>query len=350
MKLLILGGTIFLGRHLVDAALAGGHEVTVFTRGLHGAGLPDGVERLTGDRDGRLDALRGRTWDAAVDTCGFVPRVVRASAELLAGSVGHYTFVSSCSAYRDASRPGIDEDYPVGTITEDELRAMEELKPPVESPARAFAEFYGPLKALCERAAEEAMPGRVLNVRAGLTVGPHDYSDRFTYWPRRVAEGGDVLAPAPPGRPVQFIDARDLAAWIVRMAEARAGGTFNATGPDYGLTMGRLLEECRAATESDARFVWVEEKFLLDAGVAPWSEVPLWVAESNAESRHFLNVGNARAVRAGLTFRPLRDTIRDTLAWDATRPPQSERRAGLTREREADVLKAWRAHVESGAA
>lgn len=347
MRLLILGGTIFLGRHLVDAALAGGHEVTVFTRGLHDEGTPEGVERLRGDRDGQLDALKGRTWDAVVDTCGFVPRVVRASAELLAGSVGHYTFVSSGSAYRDARVAGIDEDYPLGTMTEEQVRAMEEVKPPVESPARAYAEFYGPLKALCERAAEEAMPGRTLNVRAGLIVGPYDYSDRFTYWPRRVAAGGDVLAPAPPTRQVQFIDARDLAEWIVRAAAAGTAGTFNATGPDYTLTMGRFLEECRAATGSDARLVWVEEKFLLDAGVEAWSEVPLWVPESSEEIRHFLGVNNERAVRAGLTFRPIGETVRDTLAWDATRPPDTPRRAGLTREREAEVLAAWREHLSS---
>lgn len=347
MKLLILGGTMFLGRHLVDAGLAAGHEVSIFTRGLHGGeDVPEGVERLTGDRDGRLDALVGRSWDAVVDTSGFVPRVVRASAELLAGSVGHYTFVSSGSVYRDARADRRDENYPVGTMTDEQLRALEEVKPPVESPASAYDEFYGPLKALSERAAEEAMPGRVLNVRAGLIVGPYDYSDRFTYWPRRVAEGGEVLAPAPPERPVQFVDARDLASWIVRSAEAGTAGTFNATGPDYRLTFGRFLEECRTATGSDARFVWVEEKFLLEAGVEPWSEVPLWIPESNEAMRYFLSVGNERAVAAGLTFRPLSETVRDTLAWDATRPPDTERHAGLDREREAEVLAAWKARAD----
>jgi 2'-hydroxyisoflavone reductase len=185
------------------------------------------------------------------------------------------------------------------------------------------------------------MPGRVLNVRAGLIVGPHDPSDRFTYWPRRVSEGGDVLAPGRPGRQVQFVDARDLAAWILRMAEAGRAGTFNATGPDYELSMGRFLEESRAAVGSDARFVWVEEQFLLDADVGPWGEVPLWIPESPGRMRHFLGVSAGKALVAGLAFRPLAETVRDTLEWDRTRPADAERRAGLAREREREVLAAW---------
>jgi 2'-hydroxyisoflavone reductase len=345
MKLLILGGTIFLGRHLVDAALARGHEVTIFHRGQHEVKLPSGVESLKGDRDGNLGALRGRRWEAVVDTCGFVPRIVRASATALAGSVEHYTFVSSASVYRDTSVPGVDENYPVGTISDERLREAEAIKPPTVMPAAAFAEMYGPLKALCERAAEEAMPGRVLNVRAGLIVGPLDYSDRFTYWPRRVAEGGDVLAPGDPERQVQFVDARDLAAWIVRMAESRRAGTYNATGPDYVLTMRRLLDECRAATQSDARFVWMSEQFLIGAGLSPWMEVPLWVTQEDEDTtnRYFLSVSNAKAVADGLAFRTLAETIRDTLEWDSTRPPDIERRAGLERGREREVLAAWQA-------
>ena len=221
MKLLILGGTKFLGRHLVEEALARGHEVTLFNRGQLNPELFPEVEKLRGDRDGGLEALRGRRWDAVVDTSGFSPRVVRDSARLLADSVEHYTFVSSQSAYRDTSVPGVDENYPVGTITDERLREAEALKQSELTAAPFFWEIYGALKALCERAAEEEMPGRVLNVRAGLIVGPHDFSDRFTYWPRRVSEGGEVLAPGDPGRQVQFIDVRDLAAWILDMAEAR---------------------------------------------------------------------------------------------------------------------------------
>lgn len=306
--------------------------------------MPPEVERLRGDRydeDG-LEALRGRRWDAVVDTCGFAPHVVRRSAELLADAVEHYTFVSSASVYRDMSVAGIDESYPVGVLTDEELREAESLKPRDDKPGFAYGAMYGALKALCERAAEEAMPGRVLNVRAGLIVGPFDDSDRFTYWPRRVAEagrdGGDLLAPGKPERQIQLIDARDLAGWIIRLAEARRAGIYNATGPDYVLTMGRLLEECRRATGSAARIVWVEESFLLEAGVQPWSDLPLWLNEDNEEHRYFLAIGNEKAVEAGLTFRPLAETIRDTLAWDATRTADPEPRPGLTRERELQLL------------
>ena len=345
MKLLVLGGTKFLGRHLVEAALARGHEVTLFNRGQLAPELFAGLERLRGDRDGGLDALRGRRWDAVVDTSGYSPRVVRDSARLLSDAAEHYSFISSCSVYADTSAPGVDEEHAVGTLSDEHLREAEALEQSELIRAPFFGERYGPLKALCERAAEEAMPGRVLNVRAGLIVGPHDYSDRFTYWPRRVAEGGDVLAPGDPARPVQFVDARDLAAWILRSAEGRLTGTFNATGPDQPLTFGRFLEECRTATGSDARFVWVEEQFLLDAGIQPWMEVPLWTDSSDETSRYFLAVGVEKAVAAGLSFRPLAETVRDTLEWDLTRPAETERRAGLARERELEVLAAWRARA-----
>lgn len=345
MKLLILGGTKFLGRHLVELALVRGHEVTLFNRGQLNPELFPEAEHLRGDRDGGLDALQGRRWDAVVDTSGFSPRVVSDSARLLADASEHYTFVSSVSAYKDTSVPGVDEGHPVGTITDEELREAEALPQSELTGAPFFGERYGPLKALCERAAEDAMPGRVLGVRAGLIVGPHDYSDRFTYWPRRVSEGGDVLAPGDPERAVQFIDVRDLAAWLLFSAERRQTGTFNATGPDYRLTFGRFLEECRAATGSDARIVWVDEKFLLEAGVQPWMEVPLWLDSADEDNRYFQEVSVEQAVAAGLTFRPLAETVRDTLAWDLTRPADTERRAGLAREREREVLAAWAARA-----
>jgi 2'-hydroxyisoflavone reductase len=343
MKLLILGGTKFLGRHLVDAALARGHEVTLFNRGQLNPEMFPEVEKLRGDRDGGLDALKGRRWDAVVDPSGYSPRVVRDSARLLADAVEHYTFVSSQSVYKDTSVPGVDEDYPVCRLTDERLREAEALKQSELTTAPFFWEIYGALKALCERAAEGAMPGRVLNVRAGLIVGPHDYSDRFTYWSRRVAEGGDVLAPGGPERQIQFIDVLDLAEWILDMVEGRRAATFNATGPDYTLTFGRFLETCRSATGSDARFVWVDEKFLIDAGLQPWMEVPLWTPESDDVNRHFMGVSVEKAVAAGLSFRPLAETVRHTLAWDLTRPADTQRRAGLARSREREVLEAWKA-------
>jgi len=345
MKLLILGGTKFLGRHLVEAALARGHEVTLFNRGRLDPELYPGVEKLRGDRDGGLDALRGRRWDAAVDTSGQHPRAVRDSARLLADSVGHYTFVSSVSAYADTGGPGVDESHAVATLTAEQLREVEALTQTELLAAPSFWEMYGALKALCEQAAEEAMPGRVLNVRAGLIVGPYDPTDRFTYWPRRVSEGGEVLAPGDPARQVQFVDARDLSAWILDMGESGRAGTFNATGPEYLLTMSGMLEECKAGVGGDARFVWVKDEFLLEAGVGPWVELPLWIAETNEEKSYFLALNVGKAVASGLRFRPAAETARDTLAWDSTRPPDAERRAGLKRGREREVLAAWHARA-----
>jgi 2'-hydroxyisoflavone reductase len=344
MKILILGGTRFLGRHFVEAALGRGHEVTLFNRGQLNPNLFPEVEKLRGDRDGGLEALRGRRWDTVLDTSGFSPRVVRDSARLLADAVEHYTFISSISAYRDTSVPGVDENYPVAVIDDERLREAESLTQTELTTAPFFGELYGALKTLCERAAEDEMPGRVYSVRAGLIVGPHDYSDRFTYWPRRVAEGGDVLVPGAPERQVQFIDARDLAAWVLDMAERRRAGVYTASGPDYRLTMGRLLKECRDATGGDARFVWMEEKFLLDAGLQPWIEVPLWTTGEDAGNRYFMSLNVDKAIGDGLTFRPVAETARDTLEWDLTRSPDAERRAGLAREREREVLAAWQAH------
>jgi 2'-hydroxyisoflavone reductase len=333
MKLLIIGGTVFLGRHLVASALERGHEVTLFNRGRQHPELYPDVEKLRGDRGADLSALLGRRWDAAIDTCGYVPRVVRAAAELLAGAVEHYTFISSISVYADFSTPGIDERAAVGTLADE---SVEEIT----------GETYGPLKALCERAAELALPGRVLNVRPGLIVGPHDPTDRFTYWPRRVAQGGEVLAPGRPEHGAQIIDVRDLAGWIVSMIETRQTGVYNATGPDYPLILGRLLDECRAVSGSDARFTWVSERFLLEAGVQPWTEVPLWVPEEDPANAGFDAVDCAKAIAAGLRFRPLAETIRDTLAWDATRPADLEPRAGLKRACEAELLAAWHGRLQ----
>lgn len=329
MKLLLLGGTAFLGRHLVDAAQARGHEVTLFNRGQRNPDLYPELEKLRGDRENDLTALQGRRFDAVIDTCGYVPRVVRASAELLADAVDHYTFISTISVFADVSKPGVDESGAVGKLED-------------ETTEEVTNESYGPLKALCEQAAEQAMPGRVLVIRPGLIVGPYDPTDRFTYWPHRVAQGGEVLAPGRPEHGVQFIDARDLAEWTVRMVEAKQTGVYNATGPDYVLTMGQVLETCKTESGSDARFTWVDEQRLLDAGAAPWMEVPLWIPESDPDSGGFDKINCNKAFAAGLTFRPLAVTVRDTLAWDATRPADVERRAGMKPEREAHYLEACR--------
>lgn len=328
MKVLVLGGTVFLGRHLVDAAVARGHEVTLFNRGQHGAALYPELEKLRGNRDGDLSALKGRRWDAVIDPSGYVPRIVRASVDLLAPNTDHYTFISSLSVYGDMPAPGMDESAAVATMADPTNEDIQQ--------------HYGALKALCEHATEAAMPGRVLGVRAGLIVGPHDPTDRFTYWPRRVARGGDVLAPGRPDRFIQFIDARDLAEWTVRMAESRGTGVYNATGRHDTTTMADLLGTCRRVTASDARFTWVPDKFLNEQGAGAWMELPLWIPEDRAEMAGFLRCSSDKAIAAGLTFRPPAETVRDTLAWDRTRPTNTEHHAGMTAEREAAILAAWR--------
>jgi 2'-hydroxyisoflavone reductase len=325
MEILILGGTVFLGRHIVEEALERGHQLTLFNRGKTNPDLFPGVEKLRGDRDGEILPLLGRKWDAVIDTCGYVPRIVQLSAEVLADDVDHYTFISSISVYADFSMEGIDESSPVSSLLD-------------ESVEEVTGETYGPLKALCEAAAENAMPGRVMNVRPGLIVGPHDPTDRFTYWPWRVDRGGEVVAPAPPERRVQLIDVRDLAEWILKMIEAGTTGVYNATGPDGTLTLEEILETSKLVSQSDPSTTWIPEQFLLEVGIEPWTDLPLWIPEGEVG---VLGVNCKKATDAGLTYRPLEETIRDTLAWDQTRPPDIERRAGLLPARESEILKAW---------
>ncbi|MDX6696589.1 MAG: hypothetical protein QOF02_4192 [Blastocatellia bacterium] len=337
MKILIIGGTVFLGRYLVEAALKRGHQVTLFNRGLHNPELYPEVERLIGNRLTNLDALKGRSWDAVIDTCGYTPGATGASARLLSGSVAHYTFISSVSVYANFAAAGYDESAPVGEITDAQAAEAESFDTGDRPTAISYGERYGPLKARSEQAVEEALPGRTLVIRPGLIVGPHDYSDRFTYWPRRVAQGGEVLAPGRPARHVRVIDVRDLAEWNIRMAEEQQTGIFNASGAD-GATMSQVLEECKAASASDAEFTWVDEEFLLAQGLGAWVEVPLWTRE---EDGGIFAARNDKAIAAGLTFRPLAETVRATLRWLPARPADAAWRAGLKPEREREVLRAW---------
>jgi 2'-hydroxyisoflavone reductase len=328
VKLLVLGGTLFLGRHIVEAAVARGHEVTIFNRGQTNPGLHPDVERLRGDRDGDLDALAGRRWEAVVDTSASLPRWVRATADVLAGQIEHYTFVSSGSVYAEPMVVGTDESAPTTTLADESVEEVTD-------------ETYGGLKALCERIAEDVLPGCVLSVRAGLVVGPYDPTGRFTYWVDRIARGGEVLAPEPRDQPVQLIDARDLAGWILQRAESRRVGTFNATGPAKPLTMESLLEQIVRTTGSDARLVWVDEDFLLRSGVEVWSDLPLWLAPSaHPELAGFLSMDVSKAVAAGLRFRPFPETITDAL--DRAEPVSG---AGLAAARERELLQTWKAHA-----
>jgi 2'-hydroxyisoflavone reductase len=336
VRILIVGGTIFLGRALVDAALARDHEVTIFNRGRHNPDVKLPVAKLSGDRNSDVSALEGRHWDSVIDTCGYVPSgIQRVMNALDRKRVTHYTFVSSISVYAHFPLGGFDEGAPVATMTPEQLSDAERIVTGARATARTYGEMYGALKVSCEQAAEQAMPGRVLSVRPGLIVGAHDYSDRFTYWVRRVAKGGDVLAPGQPERRVRVIDVRDLAEWMIRMAESRQTGLLNASGAEDGLTMGEMLSTCRQVSDSDARPIWAEEQFLLDQAVAPWSEMPLWIP---AESNGIFEARNDRAIAAGLTFRPLADTVTRTLDWDRTRPQDEPLAAGLSAERERQLL------------
>ena len=328
MNILILGGTKFLGRHLVDSALARGHNVTLFNRGKTNPGLFPNVETILGDREHDIEKLNGRAWDAVIDVAGYYPRIVRLSATGLERSVGRYVFISSISVYPDSilNKIGIDENDPVGKI-EDET--IEEIT----------GESYGPLKALCEKTARDIFGDeRALIIRPGLIVGPNDPTDRFTYWPMRVARGGEVLAPEKPNVPVQIVDVRDLSEFIIKMIEEKASGIYNATGPNYELSLGAMLEACKEVSGSDATFTWAAVDFLKQNNVAEWSDMPVWIPD-NAESAGFSRVDVSKAIKAGLKFRALNDTICDTIDWANTRPADHEWRAGLKPEREQELLK-----------
>lgn len=326
MKILFIGGTRFMGYFATQSALARGHDVTLFTRGKSSPDAFPNAENIHGDRDADIELLRGRKFDAVIDTSGYFPRVVRKSAELLAENVGQYLFISSISVYAEPLQPGGDENSPVIELSD----------PTVED-----LEFYGGLKVLCERVVEEVLPGRATNVRAGLIAGPRDLTGRFDYWVRRVAQGGEVLAPATPDRRAQFIDARDLGEWVVRAVESKTMGIYNATGPDKPLTMGEVLDTCKTVSGSDAKFTWVDEKFLLEHEVEPWTGLPLWVPE-DIQAIHMANV--SRAVAAGLTFRPLADTVAATLAYlnEDMKAALERQQHTLPAEREQALLKEWR--------
>jgi 2'-hydroxyisoflavone reductase len=331
VQILMLGGTAFIGRHLVEAAVARGHEPTLFTRGLTNPGIFPGVERIEGDRERDLARLGDRSFDAVIDTSGYLPGVVRRSAELLADRVELYVFLSSISVYRDA--PRLTETTP-----------LQHADDPSSEDVNAD---YGPLKALCEQEVEAALPGRALVVRPGLVVGRHDYTGRFGYWPRRVEAGGEVLAPGDPATRVWVIDVRDLAEWVVRMVERRAAGFYNAAGPGPPLTMAGLLDSCKAVTRSNAAFTWVTDDFLLRNGVLPYTELPLWVP---AMDGGYPEIDVSKAVAAGLTFRPVSETILSTLGGDegfdaitAGASGLTRRQAGLDPDRERALLADWHA-------
>ncbi len=330
LRILFIGGTGFIGPHMVRAAQARGHIPTIFNRGKTHPGLFPEVERLLGDRDGGLDVLKGRTWDCVVDTSGYVPRVVRASAQMLKAQAKHYLFISTGDVYKDLAVENLDEDYDKAVLPE-----------PTSEDTR---KYYGPLKVVCEQEVRNAFPESHTIIRPGWIVGPGDNAHLFTYWLVRIDRGGEVIAPGDPTDPVQVIDARDMAEWIVRMLENRTTGAFNATGPGSRLSMAEFLYGIRGITTSDVRFSWVPTPFLLERKIRPWSDMPIWYPPIGDHKGNGL-ISPKRAIAAGLTYRPLADTARDTLqwfkstgeAWEST----TARRPGLTAAREAELLAEW---------
>jgi 2'-hydroxyisoflavone reductase len=317
--------------HQVEYALARGHTVTLFNRGRTNPELFPDVEKLVGDRNDDLTALEGGEWDVVIDNSASIPRWVRQSAQLLKDSAGLYMFTSSISAFADFTTAGMDETAPVGVL---EDPTVEEIT----------GETYGPMKAACEQEAEKAFPGRATIVRPGLIVGPWDPTDRFTYWPVRIDRGGEVMAPGDGTDPVQIVDGRDLGAWMIRLAEEGHTGIYNATGPASRMTISEMLEGIRGATGSDATFTWVDAGFLEEHEVQPWMQMTVWVP-STGEFAGLAQVNCEKAIAAGLAFRPLAETARDTLAWWKTLPAErrEEPRAGCPPELEAKVLAAWHA-------
>jgi 2'-hydroxyisoflavone reductase len=338
-RILILGGTGFTGPFQVKYALSRGHKVTVFNRGkTHPGELPKEVEQLTGDRNGQLEALKGKQWDVCIDNPTTLPAWVRDAAQILKGNVERYIFISTISVYADTST-GPDENAPPA-----KYEGADPFKETLEAMKASGYKTYGPLKALSEQETEKWFPGKSLIIRPGLIVGPRDETDRFTYWPVRIDRGGEVLAPGHPSDPVQFIDGRDLAEWTIRMAENRETGIYNATGPARELGIGDMLDGIKTALNSNATFAWADAEFLKQEKVEAWSDMPVWAGDELGMSRTKIS----RALAKGLTFRPLGETARDTLAWFKAQKPerQAKIRAGLTPEREAQVLAAL--HKQDG--
>ncbi len=333
MKLLILGGTLFLGRHVAEIALSRGHEVTLFNRGKRNPELFPDAEHLVGDRNGDLGALTGRSWDCVIDTCGYVPRIVALSAELLKDSADYYMFVSSVSVYSELSKENVDETGAVGVLDDPTIEVID-------------GETYGPLKALCEEAALSRFEGRSCVIRPGLIVGPHDPTDRYTYWPVRIHRGGEVLVPADGSVPVQIIDVRDLAHWMVDLAETKTTGIFNAVGPAETLSFDAMISACVADGQSMPALARVKEDWLEANEVQAWSDLPVWIPDT-ADVRGVSRIDGSRAIGAGLKLRPVSETAADTLSWALSRPIDYVLKAGLPSVREAELLKLWHAEADA---
>lgn len=331
LKILILGGTSFLGPHLVEELQEQGHEVTIFNRGTQDTSLLTDVETLQGNRDGDLNALTNRWWDTIIDTSGYLPRLVEASSKLLSKATNHYTFISTISVYENFHSLNIDESYPLAKL-EDE--ANEEIN----------EKTYGALKASCEGVIERYFPNHFLVIRPGLIVGPRDPTNRFAYWPLRILDGGEILAPGLPTQNLQFIDVRDLAKWIVAMVERQETGFYNATGPGGSLSFEEFLKTCSQISKKDVSLIWISEDFLIEHGVQDWTELPLWLS-GKRKMPGFLNVDARKAIQAGLTFRPLTQTISATIDWEKQNR-KDDTQIGIDRKKEKELLTLWKKTLE----
>ncbi len=333
MNLLILGGTAFLGRHLVEIALERGDTITLFNRGRTNPDMFPQIETIYGDRKLSLAPLADRTWDVVIDTSGYHPKEVRAATEFLAPNIGRFVFISTISVYSDFSAPNPDEGASVSRLEHPDS-------------AEVSNETYGPLKTHCEDIVQEIYGSRSLIIRPGLIVGPNDPTDRFTYWPVRAKRGGEILAPEDPSVPVQYIDVHDLAAWIREAADAQLEGIYNTTGPATSQPLGELLESCRRVADVESTLTWVSAEFIAANQITPFLELPLWIPPAMPG---LLTVDCSRAIAAGLTFRSFDETIQATLDWHATRPVDYQLKAGLSSDRETELLVAWHQQVNDHA-
>lgn len=316
MRVLVVGGTGFLGGAVTAAALSAGHEVSVFTRGK-AENMSPGVSALVGDRNSDLSALRGKRFDLVIDTCAYTPRSVSLLLDALADDIGRYALVSSSSVYPDCSEPGVDEQGLAPSANAEQLALADAVQLDKQSDAASYGEAYGPLKRSAEEVAIALLGERALILRSGLLVGAGDYTDRMTWWVRRVDQGGPMVAPGDPERLIQFIDVRDAAGFIVAGSARGLGGIFNLTG--IPLSWAQFLSRCQAVTGSDCEFRWISEADILAEGVAPWSELPMWLPARYKPLRHFLEIDTAKALRSGLKCRPIDETIGNLLDWDRTR-------------------------------
>lgn len=333
MNILILGGTLFLGRYLAEEGIRRNHKLTLFNRGKSNPRLFPDLETIKGDRDGDIAGLKGRKWDLAIDVSGYTPGAVRRTAELLKDNIGRYLFVSTMIVYDDLNKIGLHENDKLATMGDN----------PDET---VTSDSYGPLKGDCERIVKKLYPRNYLNIRPGVIIGPNDNTDRFTYWVERISRGGRVLAPGRPDDPVQVIDVRDLAPWMFDLIEKETTGEYNAVGPEYELTMGALFEECRKVSGAETEFIWIESEFLLERDIQPWKEIPLW-RRGGHDFDGFMRIDGSRALTEGLKLRPLKQSISDVLEFARTLDESYQWQAGLDPNKEAELIVEWEESLQT---